>query len=602
MMPHKFVYCGAHVLALEKASVIFASMANGMVNSWVVEGDSTRFHPHDGYTIRSDFSLHWQATHQLGSGAIWRINQLYNEDMVTLSAEGTSQIAFWNPEIMCNSDTSLPGVPSVRNLVTDDVRYVCSAAFPHKSDLLLATGGSEVGSPNVGAISFWNLKTAYEVELREKLIGNKHKFAAVTRMVFSEDGSFLACGDEKGAVFVLTMDKSGMFGFKSKPVHGHKAPIRAITFYPDSEQNIFVTGSEDRTIVFWKFDTAIHRLQTVEHRGAVRDILFYDLPRCNHPIMFSASDTDGMKAWVRRTSAQLPGEEGHSSIARESKFEKLLHIHEPCSAPMLWGDNIIASHGSMLCLWPIRQLFSFNQILQLSSGRLHESSSPLSIPSILRLPDKGFHPKNNSSNIGDGFNVTHVALSLIGDLRSYGNPLTKALSSAPWILGTFLERLAEFTTNHSDFRLKRLLAECCLSSQTLYLATDTPYLDTSDAEARLTAPLTDALTLAIAAKAPPLVEYILLDIIQALWLQKSLSLVFKAQHLVLLLTNFPLMTHRFLRADVAGVTITEICIERCPQIVVERCTVLPASKIIIRGSYGAEPHYFWEKKAKAANR
>ena len=47
-------------------------------------------------------------------------------------------------------------------------------------------------------------------------------------------------------------------------------------------------------------------------------------------------------------------------------------------------------------------------------------------------------------------------------------------------------------------------------------------------------------------------------------------------------------TCRFLRGEVGrGFHISEICIERCPDIVVEGCPVLPIGKPTIRGSYGA---------------
>ncbi len=81
----------------------------------------------------------------------------------------------------------------------------------------------------------------------------------------------------------------------------------------------------------------------------------------------------------------------------------------------------------------------------------------------------------------------------------------------------FLEKLVQTTTNRTDYRLKRILADSCVASQMLFLSTDPAYLDPTTAVARHQGPLTDALTLAVKTKNPPLIEYVLFDVIQALW-------------------------------------------------------------------------------------
>jgi hypothetical protein len=125
-------------------------------------------------------------------------------------------------------------------------------------------------------------------------------------------------------------------------------------------------------------------------------------------------------------------------------------------------------------------------------------------------------------------------------------------------------------------------------------------------------PRDDALRVAIASNRLPMITFILFELMQPLWVHRSLALVFNAHHLEDLLRRYPGMVAPFLqprhmpslleraaphsRPGNSRTAITELCVEPSPEPVSRECDLHRIDRAVVRGSPGLEPHKFWSEK------
>jgi len=172
---------------------------------------------------------------------IWRVN--FSPDGKLLSAHGNEDVSVWDlgtRKRLWTAKTIL-GSPSSAPFSPDGTWVACQVAD--------------------GAVVFFNATDGSPI---------RHANAPgelSSRLVISPDGRWLAAGNWEGEV-ILT-DSAGV---RIRVLTGHRAPVQAVAFSPDSRQ--LATGGADRQVKLWDLEAGKESATFRGHRKRIEAMVY----------------------------------------------------------------------------------------------------------------------------------------------------------------------------------------------------------------------------------------------------------------------------------------------------------------------------------------
>lgn len=123
--------------------------------------------------------------------------------------------------------------------------------------------------------------------------------AVVTSVVFAEDDSFVAVGDNAGSIRVFAM-KPG----SDRVLEGHVGPVDSLAFLPDNAR--LVSGGKDHTLRIWNLSTGNARVLDASGLGITQIIVSTD-----GATLYTLGGESSIRRWNAETGAALPLLRGH---------------------------------------------------------------------------------------------------------------------------------------------------------------------------------------------------------------------------------------------------------------------------------------------------